>query len=152
MVKYLTLTLAATLLIITSCNPGGENTGAKEELIQRDIEFSEYAQENGMRKAFVQYADSAAVLLKPDRMPVKGLKSIAYFYATVNEDNLDFSWMPLDATVSGSEDLGYTYGVWQASLKDSVSNGTYVTIWKKNDDGEWLYVLDSGNEGIGPME
>lgn len=123
---------------------------SSEELISRDMEFSEYSQKHGIGKAFVEFADSAAVLLKPDRMPIKGSISIYYHYSSLEEDeNYKLSWMPLDAIVSKSEDLGYTYGIWQLSSADSSANGTYVTIWKKDDDGLWKYVLDSGNEGIG---
>ena len=60
--------------------------------------------------------------------------------------------MPLDASVSDSKDLGYTYGVWQLTSLDSMRQGTYVTIWKKNQNGVWKYVLDAGNEGIGNIE
>ena len=31
----------------------------------------------------------------------------------------------------------------------SMQRGTYVTIWKKDADGTWKWVLDSGNEGLG---
>ena len=27
--------------------------------------------------------------------------------------------------------------------------GTYVTIWKKDADGNWKFVLDTGNQGLG---
>jgi ketosteroid isomerase-like protein len=30
----------------------------------------------------------------------------------------------------------------------SKSQGKYVTIWKKQADGSWKFVLDGGNEGI----
>ena len=32
---------------------------------------------------------------------------------------------------------------------DSARRGTYVTIWKKQANGRWKFVLDSGNEGVG---
>jgi ketosteroid isomerase-like protein len=27
--------------------------------------------------------------------------------------------------------------------------GTYVTIWKKGQNGNWKFVLDTGNQGLG---
>jgi ketosteroid isomerase-like protein len=27
--------------------------------------------------------------------------------------------------------------------------GTYISVWKKDAAGNWKYVLDSGNKGIG---
>jgi ketosteroid isomerase-like protein len=34
-------------------------------------------------------------------------------------------------------------------LKDTVLRGTYVSVWKKQKDGKWKFMLDTGNEGIG---
>jgi ketosteroid isomerase-like protein len=31
---------------------------------------------------------------------------------------------------------------------DTFFAGTYVSIWKKQPDGKWKFILDSGNEGI----
>jgi ketosteroid isomerase-like protein len=33
--------------------------------------------------------------------------------------------------------------------KDTVIYGTYTSIWKKEKNGKWKFVLDTGNEGIG---
>jgi len=46
--------------------------------------------------------------------------------------------------------MGYTYGIYALALNqnDSLSFGTYVSIWKKQKDGTWKFVLDSGNEGL----
>ena len=34
-------------------------------------------------------------------------------------------------------------------MDDSIEQGTYVSIWKKDKIGAWKFVLDSGNQGIG---
>jgi ketosteroid isomerase-like protein len=137
-------------LFITSCDlvnlNGNKNT---EQLLSKDKEFSDYSLENGLKEAFFKYADSAAVLLKPEMMPVKGVLSIRNYYRRVNDSELKLSWVPLDAVVARSNDLGYTYGIWELSSRDSSMQGTYVTVWKKDESGEWKYVLDSGNDGLG---
>lgn len=145
--------LIIAFLLLQACNIDQKNDEkASKELIKKDLEFSEYSREYGLRKAFTQFADSAAVLLKPDHMPIKGVMSIAYYYANLNDKNLELTWMPLDASIADSRDLGYTYGVWQLIGLDSLQQGTYVTIWKKDETGAWKYVLDAGNEGIGNIE
>jgi hypothetical protein len=30
--------------------------------------------------------------------------------------------------------------------------GTYCTVWKKDKDKKWKFVLDTGNEGLKPAE
>ncbi|MFW5644613.1 MAG: YybH family protein [Bacteroidota bacterium] len=146
------IALLLTFFILQGCNSLQSDEKASQELIDRDLEFSNFSRQHGMEKAFTRFADSAAVLLKPDRMPIKGLKSITFYYSQMNNENLELTWMPLDASVSGSRDLGFTYGVWQLMNRDSLRQGTYVTVWKKDANGNWKYILDSGNEGIGRFE
>ncbi len=145
--------LILLLIVLNSCDyVVRTDERASKELIERDLEFSDYSRQHGIAKAFTVFADSAAVLLKPDRMPIKGLISIAYYYSAMKEQKPDLTWMPLDASVANSKDLGYTYGIWQLAAADSLRQGTYGTIWKKNEEGVWKYILDSGNEGIGKRE
>jgi ketosteroid isomerase-like protein len=70
------------------------------------------------------------------------------FISQLSDTAYTLSWQPMNAEISKSGDLGFTYGVYELSIKDSVYKGTYVSIWKKQNDGSWKFVLDSGNEGI----
>jgi len=52
--------------------------------------------------------------------------------------------------VAFSGDLGYTFGRYQRTVIDSLNNessryGTYVSVWKKQEDGSWKFVIDAGN-------
>jgi hypothetical protein len=45
--------------------------------------------------------------------------------------------------------LGFTYGTYSLEIKNiGHEDGTYCTIWKKDHDNKWKYVLDTGNEGL----
>jgi len=53
------------------------------------------------------------------------------------------------AEIARSGDLGYTYGNYEFITMDSLQKesktyGNYVTIWKRQADGSWKYVLDGG--------
>lgn len=148
--KIFYLLIVLTLLsFFNSCNLISRNEEkAARVLIERDIEFSSYSQEYGIKEAFIEFADSAAVLLKPNQMPIKGDLSIRSYYKMLDDSRLDLSWVPLEARIASSRDLGYTYGIWELKTSDTIENGTYVTIWKKDAKGSWKYVLDSGNEGL----
>lgn len=149
MTKSYLLIVAIILVSLPSCNLGFLNEEkAARILIERDIEFSDFSQEHGIKNAFIEFADSAAVLLKPNWMPIKGELSIRSYYKMLDDSQLNLSWMPLEARISRSQDLGYTYGIWELQTSDTIENGTYVTIWKKDEEGTWKYVLDSGNEGL----
>lgn len=116
-----------------------------------DSEFSDYAKEHGMRKAFLEYIDDDGVMMKDNSLPLKGAKAIDLI-ASMNDSTVQLTWEPQGGDIAASGDLGYTYGIYE--LKDTSNNvqrGSYVTIWKKQLDGKWKFVLDSGNQGLGEM-
>lgn len=60
------------------------------------------------------------------------------------------TWYPLLADVAQSGDLGYTTGPWTMLQNDRAqAAGEYVTLWRKQADGQWKYVVDMGIERIG---
>ncbi|HSN61522.1 MAG TPA: hypothetical protein VLR49_11340 [Ferruginibacter sp.] len=142
-----------TLIVIASCknkqNPPAYSVNEKIALMQADEAFSKMSVEKGMKTAFIEYIDSNGVLLKPNQLPIVGANAIDYLLEQ-DDTNFTLNWQPHNAFVSLSADLGYTYGVWalHPNNKDTVLYGTYVSIWKKQGDGRWKFVLDSGNEGI----
>ena len=116
--------------------------------------FSRLSEEKGMKAAFIEYIDSNGVLLRPNEMPIVGANAIDYLIQQ-NDTGYSLTWQPNNAEISTSGDLGYSYGIYamRPASKDTVIYGTYTSIWKKQKDGKWKFVLDSGNEGIGrPLE
>ena len=146
--------LAVTVLsLLFSCQTKKEINQPvpdKKELIEADIAFSKLSEEKGMKNAFIEYADSNAVLLRPNEMPIVGANAID-FLIQMNDSDFTLTWQPNNGFIANSGDLGYTYGIYamKPKSKDTTIYGTYTSIWKKQKDGKWKFVLDSGNEGIG---
>ena len=144
--------IAAFYLACISCDlQFRKNTGrinALNEMQQTDVDFSNRSKEAGMKKAFLEYIEPDGTLLRPNRMPVTGADAIA-LVTSLNDTSVVLTWKPLGADVAASADMGYTYGMYSLKAGDSVHRGTYVTIWKKQEDGRWKFVLDAGNEGVG---
>lgn len=114
-----------------------------------DSEFSDYAKEHGMRKAFLEYIDDDGIMMKDNALPIKGAQAID-FISSMNDSSVELTWEPQGGDIAASGELGYTYGIYELKGdSDTVERGTYVTIWKKQEDGKWKFVLDSGNQGIG---
>lgn len=139
-------------LMNISCNLHfRENTkrmNALNEMQQMDVDFSNRSKEVGMKKALLEYMEADGILLRPNSMPVAGADAVELI-TSLNDTSFILTWRPLGADVSASADMGYTYGVYNMTVADSIRQGTYVTIWKKQADGRWKFVLDSGNEGTG---
>ncbi|NHZ87067.1 MAG: hypothetical protein GWP19_14540 [Planctomycetia bacterium] len=81
-------------------------------------------------------------------MPIVGKNKIKQLFQD-NDRNTKFTWKPLYAYVAKSGELGYTFGTYKITSGESIEKGTYVSVWKKNSNGKWKFVLDSGNEGLG---
>jgi ketosteroid isomerase-like protein len=121
-----------------------------EDLIKLDNGFSELSREKGMKYAFLEYAADSAVLLQRNVMPIIGKVAIKRSFEAFSDTGFMLTWEPLDAEISKSGDLGYTYGLYSSLNKsnNSITRGKYFTIWKRQPDGSWKYVLDGGNEGL----
>ncbi len=144
------------VVLLCACFKKKENNNhdeIKAEMVAAEISFSKLSQEKGNRNALLQFLDSNGVLLRPNTYPLVGGNAIN-FISQANDSSYIMHWQPRGAGLAESGELGYTYGVYTVSLKnkDTLIHGTYVNIWKKQPDGTWKLVLDSGNEGIEEME
>ena len=135
------------LFILIGCNKH-TSLDMNKELIAVDKSFSALSKEKGMNFAFLAYVAKDGVMLSPNRMPLVGKSNIETLFRGY-DSNKEFTWEPLYADVSKSGELGYTYGTYQIITAESSEKGTYVSIWKKDSNGKWKFVLDSGNEGLG---
>lgn len=60
---------------------------------------------------------------------------------------VELAWEPDFVDVSGSGDLGYTYGKYTYSVTDSsgavkLDSGIFPTVWKRQANSEWRFVWD----------
>lgn len=136
--------------ILFSCDQPSKilkKSASAEEIIQADRAFSDMSRQLGMKKAFLEYMGDEGVLLRKDHLPIVGADAID-FLSVINDTAFTMTWTPAKAEIASSGDLGFTYGVYELKTQDTTYKGTYVTVWKKQYDGSWKFVLDSGNEGI----
>jgi ketosteroid isomerase-like protein len=141
------------ILLMTGCSDSKNQERMANELMELDIEFARRSVEIGSHEAFLEYIDDSCVLLRPNREPVIGRKMIEDMFSKP-DTSFTLKWAPLFADISDSYDLGYTYGTYTIEMDSPegslvTKEGTYVTIWKKDKDGNWKFVLDTGNQGLG---
>lgn len=144
------------IIIFAGCNKNNNNSSENsseeliEELLSVDREFSNYSVKNGTADAFAEYAAEDVILIPKEGNPVVGIDNLIKAFQRDNEDLSVLEWEPLAAKVSESGELGYTFGSYKLTTRDSLementSFGTYVTIWERQPDNTWKFVLDAGN-------
>jgi len=113
-----------------------------------DSLFSDLADRMGTGFAFANTATDDGALFGPSQLIV-GPKAIDdYFRAQPPGTSL--SWRPLYAVVAGSGDLAFTVGESirtgrSASGAAEQRFGKYLTVWSRQRDGTWKFVVDGGN-------
>ena len=121
----------------------------RNDLLQTDNAFSQLSEQKGRNAAFIAYAAEHATMLRPYSMPVTGKDTIISLFKGYPDSSYALTWVPIRADVARSGELGFTYGTYLLKIKN-VGNeeGTYCTIWKKDKNHSWKFVLDTGNEGL----
>lgn len=134
-----------------------EPRGARDEkaaLWKTDTNFSAAAKELGIGEAFVRYADAEATSMPAGREPLTGREAIRKQFADTPA-GATLLWEPFRAEVSRGGDLGYTLGTYRYRApgpdgRPKVRYGKYCSVWKKQADGSWKWVVDIGNENPEP--
>jgi ketosteroid isomerase-like protein len=122
-------------------NPG------KILLYNLEAQFAKDVAEKG-GAAFALWCAPDAVLLGNGAAPVVGRVAIEKSASWLPKD-YQLTWTATDATMGPSGDMGYTWGHFEGRSKDAngnpvVTSGRYMTIWRKEADGNWKFVLDAG--------
>jgi len=137
------------LILILSCSNNSKSPAAGI-LLQTDREFSTMSVTEGMFKAFLFYIADDGVILRDNSFPAKGKENLSTRFSGKTDTTFILSWEPLFEKISESGDLGYTYGLHTNTDKitGEITKGTYITIWQKQQDGSWKFVLDTGTQGL----
>ena len=143
--------LFSLIFILAACDTQTDvivkKTADVQDIINTDKAFSDMSRQLGMKKAFIQYLSKEGTLLRPGHMPIVGADAID-FLSQINDTAYTISWVPTRGDIASSGDLGYTFGIYTLATADTTLKGTYVNVWKKQPDGDWKFVIDSGNEGV----
>lgn len=112
---------------------GYANPGA---VIATEVAFAKLAQEKGQWTAFVATATKDAVMFVPQPAYAQDfLKGKANPAQSVK-------WQPHQVWSSCDGTLAVTRGAWQ----DGAKNGWFTTVWQRQKNGSYKWVLDQGDE------
>ena len=123
--------------------------GALEDVRSADVDFSRDAGRYGTGTAFGRYAaDDAQIFSGPGEF-ISGPEAIRQSFGSSSSAG-ELTWHPVAGEVAKSGDLGFTVGnaVFTGKRADGapqVRYSKYLTVWKKQHDGSWKYVVDGGS-------
>lgn len=151
--KKIEVIFLSVILISCAQKVSDDVESQKTAIINTDKAFSAMSAEKGMYEAFIAYAAEEVIKPQDGRQPVVGRESLIKSFAGVPPRDFVLTWEPLKADAAGG--IGYTFGNWFRKSKtaagaDTTVYGNYISIWKRQDDGSWKYVFDSGNGTPGP--
>ena len=139
------------VLVLSACVSNLGFTNLEKELMAVDSAFSQMSLTEGMDAAFAVYMAEDGMALPQKGDPRNKDEHMAILKQISQGENAStLVWSPVYADVAESGDLGYTWGRYVMTYPDSDGelakiNGYYFTIWKRQSDGTWKFVLDGGN-------
>jgi hypothetical protein len=113
-----------------------------------DSLFSDVAYRLGLAVAFSgAVAPTGAVFGSPQL--VVGPDAVREYYGS-QDGGTSLAWHPVYASAAGSGDLGFTVGEYLLTARGPSGAavqrvGKYLTVWKRQKDGTWKFLIDGGN-------
>ncbi|WP_439880992.1 YybH family protein [Pontibacter sp. MBLB2868] len=139
----ITTSLFLALLLCAFQSANNTRDKALTSLADAERNFSATSEAKGFHQAFVDNMAEDGLVFAPK--PTHGKK----LHAQAPESPMLLTWYPAYADISSSLDWGYTTGPYQLKLKPedekAAAAGFYLSVWRKQPDGQWKVAVDLGN-------
>jgi ketosteroid isomerase-like protein len=117
-----------------------------QEMLLTEQSFSRMAAEKNTRDAFMAFIAEDGLLFRPGA--VNGKQWMLDHPVPPSDKRPLLAWQPSFAGMATAGDLGFTTGPWESKpdVNDEKPSayGHFVTVWKKQPDGSWKFVVDLG--------
>lgn len=142
-------------LLVAGCGPSADIEAEKAALMELSRQWSALIEagdiENGM-----QYWAEDAMMLPPEFPVLRGREAIGEYVAGASEiPGFGIRWEPIEAQVSASGDMAWMLERNVITLDGPdgapiVNHNKVLTVWRKDDEGNWRNVADMWNAAPGP--
>ena len=142
------LGIVAVLALSACATPPPPVSPEASGLAQAESAFAAQSVASGMKAAFLEAMDDQATLFRPG--PTAGKAYIA----ARPDPAIVLDWRPQFVTVASSGELGMSTGPWKSTSKDgsgAPSYGQFMTVWNKNSQNRWVFLMDHGVSNDGPV-
>lgn len=111
-----------------------------DAMVAAERAFARLSAEKGFKESFLAFIAEDGIMFRP--MPIKAKASLR----ERPEPPISLVWGPSHAEISRSGEMGWTTGPSEIRPKGEgeVVHGHFVTVWKKQPDGKWLWAIDTG--------
>lgn len=147
--------ITALAALCLAAPPLAAQSSAREDALRSIVAaergFAAMARTRGIDSAFYLNIADDGVLFRPG--PVNGKTWLARNMSPRGAELL--VWDPRWADVAASGELGYTTGPYEFRARgetDSVvARGSFITVWRKQRDGTWRFLIDLGSGGTATL-
>jgi ketosteroid isomerase-like protein len=120
----------------------------KKEVAAMEDAFCAMAQDKGILAAFEHFAAPDVAFIDTDPRKFRGMAAV-HERLGPDRPGVKLTWSASFTDVSDDGTLGYNYGRYEHRApgpdgNEVVRTGWFLTIWKRQPDGAWRYVMDNG--------
>jgi len=123
---------------------------AGQQIVKADADFAKSVADRN-RERFLSFVADATTFNGGTPAELHGRDAVMKDWEDFfNADGPTLTWVPTKGEVLGAGDLGYTTGrsVFRRKGEDGKiveRRGQYLTVWRKQPDGSWKVVFDTGS-------
>ena len=114
------------------------------EVADAERAFAAMARDKGVGSAFKSFVADDGILFVPEPRPAKAFLESAF------DAPGSLRWWPVYAGIALSGDLGFATGPFVSEAGERKGHGWFFTVWRRQPDGAWRWVLDHGIQTAEP--
>lgn len=141
--------LLAALLAGATALAAPDKEALKREVAALEDRFCTMAREQGVLAAFEHFAAPEVAFIDTDPRRYRGVEAVRRRMEGFPAGGR-LTWSAAFTDVSDDGTLAYNYGRYElvvpatAGGEERRSGGWFLSIWKRQPDGSWRYVMDTG--------
>ena len=147
-IRHLLTSLLLGLLSAGFVHAAPDKAKLKAEVAAMEDAFCAMAKEKGLNAAFSYFAAPDVAFIDTDPRKFRGAAAVQERMGP-DRPGVALTWSAYYTDVSDDGTMGYNYGRFEARStgpdgQERVRGGWFLTIWKRQADGSWKYVMDNG--------
>ena len=140
--------LLSLLCCVTPSFAAPDKAKLKAEVASMEDAFCAMAKAQGINTAFAHFAAPDVAFIDTDPRKFRGPAAVQERMGP-DQPGVSLTWSAYFTDVSDDGTLGYNYGRFESRRpgrdgQEVVRGGWFLSIWKRQPDGSWKYVMDTG--------